>query len=331
MKKAVMTWIVVAALSLSLAGCGKARAPQSETPGAETQAAPSGAAEPTAEPGRQDGERFEAVIILEGMEETVRYEHIRNDAIGIEIDYDYESFVRRSESGRECFLSVWDDPGHPENYLELTYSAEDADTVAASVRASLSQEYDLIEESRLLERAGSCLRIEASELKGTGRMADQLQVVYLIPAADGCRVAAAHYSVESAEGFGRRFSYMLNTLSVLGRNGEQRLSGTWQTASMAYEDGGTLSPEYYVRFTDSDIHYGHIRDGQFVLDHSDRISRFEETAAGGFLVQAESSNGVRYSYRTCESDGNILEYYETWNEADFPEMYRGGASLSRSG
>ncbi|MBO6040416.1 MAG: hypothetical protein J6P58_04330 [Oscillospiraceae bacterium] len=220
MKKAVMALTMIAVLVLSLAGCGKARAPQSETPADKAQAALSEAAEAAAGSGRQDGERFETVIVIEGMEETVRYEHIRNDTVGVEMDYDYESFVRHSESDRERFLSIWDDPNHPENFLELTYSAENADTAAASVRAALSEEYDLLESTRVLDRAGSCIRIEASELKGTGRMADQLQVVYLIPASDGCRVAAAHFSVESAEGFGRRFSYMLNTLSVLDRNGK---------------------------------------------------------------------------------------------------------------
>ena len=151
------------------------------------------------------------------MEETVRYEHVRNDTLGFEMDYDYESFIRRSEADRESFLSIYDDKNNPENYLELTYRAEDADTVAASVRALLSQEYDLLESERVLERAGSCIRIEASELKGTGRMADLLQVVYIIPASDGCRVATEHFSIESAEGFGRRFSYMLDTLAVIDR------------------------------------------------------------------------------------------------------------------
>ena len=60
--------------------------------------------------GRQDSERFEEIILLEGMEEKVRYEHIRNDTVGIEMDYDYESFARQSEEGRERFVSVWDDP-----------------------------------------------------------------------------------------------------------------------------------------------------------------------------------------------------------------------------
>ena len=72
------------------------------------------AAEPAVQPeaetvtGRQDGERFESVIILEGMEETVKYEHVRNSAIGFEMDYDYESLVRCSEADRECFVSVYD-------------------------------------------------------------------------------------------------------------------------------------------------------------------------------------------------------------------------------
>ncbi len=168
-----------------------------------------------AETGRQDGERFETVIILEGMEETVRYEHVRSEALGFEMDYDYENLVRRSEAERECFISVWDDAQNPENYLEITYVAEDAGTAAASVRERLSADYDLLESERELERAGSCLRIEASELKGTGRMADQLQAVYVIPADEGCIVAAAHYAIEAAEGFGRRFNYLLNTLSVI--------------------------------------------------------------------------------------------------------------------
>ena len=85
------------------------------------------------------------------------------------------------------------------------------------MRAALSQEYELLEHVRTLDRAGACIRIEASEQKGTGRMAEQLQVVYLIPAPDGCRIATAHYAIEAAEGFGRRFSYLLNTLAVIER------------------------------------------------------------------------------------------------------------------
>ena len=426
-----------------LGGCGK-KSKAAETPAPAAASAPVETAVPagtpapaatpapvetpapaeTAAPVRQDGERFETVIILEGMEETVRYEHIRNEALGIEMDYDYESFVRRSEPDRECFVSVWDQPAAPENYLEVTRSTVDAETVAASVRALLSQEYDLLESTRELDLAGSALRIEASEIKGSGRMADQLQAVYIIPASDGCRVATAHYAIEAAEGFGRRFAYLMNTLAVIDGNGgnaitdEQALAavrrwcclnnpdlqsivdageypayweiessgdeqvvvlyraytgalvryyidrasgdahvtefvpgitpeemptderfnageylspltGTWQTASMAYEADGSMAPEYHVRFTETDVLYGHMKDGAFVFDHADPIFSFEETAAGGWRVQARAANSVYYSYQTSESVDGVLEYYETWNADDFPAMYRGGASLSR--
>lgn len=107
------------------------------------------------------------------------------------------------------------------------------------------------------------------------------------------------------------------------------IPGTWQTASMGYADDGSMQPEYYVRFSDSDILYGHLKNGQFVLDHSDKIVALEETPTGGFRVQAQASNGAQYTFRTCESDDMILEYYETWREEEFAEMYRGGASLSR--
>ena len=285
--------------------------------------------------GRQNGERFEDVIILEGMEETVKYEHVRNDTIGFEMDYDYESFVRRSDANRECFISIYDNADKPENYLEVTAYTENADAVAVFFTDTLSQTYELLKGARTLDRAGDCIWIEASELKGSNRMADQLQVVYIIPASDGCRVAVEHFSVESAEGFGRRFNYMLNTLAVIDRTGNptdtaRSITGTWQTASMAYEADGTMYPEYYVRFTDSEILYGHMKNGNFISDHSDKIIRRETTASDGLKVQAEASNGVQYTYQTSASDREILEYYETWNEDDFPEMYRGGASLSRS-
>ena len=167
---------------------------------------------------RQDGERFEAVIILEGMEETVRYEHIRNDALGFEMDYDYESLVRRSEGDRERFVSVWDDPAHPENYLEVTFVAEDAETAAAAIAGELSKTYEIgRNDSFMLGRAGRCISISASADVGGLTMPDQLQTVYIIPADDGCRIATEHYSIEAAEGFGRRFRYMMDSFAVLAR------------------------------------------------------------------------------------------------------------------
>ena len=106
------------------------------------------------------------------------------------------------------------------------------------------------------------------------------------------------------------------------------ISGTWQTASIGYIDGDDMQPDYYVEFTDTEINYGHMKDGEFALDHSDKISLLEKRE-GGYRIQAESANGIKYTYQTSEEDENVLEYYETWNEEEFSEMYRGGASLSR--
>ena len=194
-------------LALLLCGCGK----KENVPTAET------AAPVETSPLRQDGERFEDVIILEGMEEPVKYEHIRNAALGFEIDYDYESFTRDREAERERFISVYDDPQRPENYLEISCSTEDAETAAASVIETLSQEYEITREDYSLEKAGSCIRIDASEAKGGGWMPEHLQQVYIIPAPDGCRIAAEHYAIEASEGFGRRFSYIMHSFSVIPR------------------------------------------------------------------------------------------------------------------
>ena len=102
----------------------------------------------------------------------------------------------------------------------------------------------------------------------------------------------------------------------------------WQTASIGYEYEGELQPEYYVQFTDKEIIYGHMSGNEFVYDHSDKIGLIEKTS-NGYRVQAESQNGIKYTYQTGESDKEVLEYFETWNEEEFPDMYRGGASLSK--
>ena len=228
MKKTLFTVLLSLALALSLTACGKTPAAGSEVPATEPQtaeAAPENA-EPeetaasaeTATPapsGRQDGERFEGVIVIEGMEETVPYEHIRNEALGFEMDYDYESFSRKSEADRECFVSVWDDPANPENYLELKYDTGNAELVADVLSEALSRDYDLIVDHRELDGVGECIRIEASVIKGTNRMADHLQTVYVIPAPDGCRIATIHCFTVESEGFSKRFTYMLNTLTLL--------------------------------------------------------------------------------------------------------------------
>ena len=233
MKRVLLLCISVAALLL--AGCGMLNKTPEAAP-RETAAVLTPAPEtaqptpepivptPTPDPVRQDGERFDAVIMLEGMEETVHYEHIVNTALGFEMDYDYESFVRQREADRETFISVYDKPDDPENFLEITALPQNADAVAAFVSETLSREFDLTNVTRTLAHAGECVRIEASVIKGTNRMAPQLQAVYIIPSGDGCLLATTHAAIEASEGFWRRFDYMLNTLSLLARDESQALT-----------------------------------------------------------------------------------------------------------
>ena len=107
------------------------------------------------------------------------------------------------------------------------------------------------------------------------------------------------------------------------------ITGTWVTSSVGYEYYGTSQPEYYVQFTGSEIIYGHMNGEVFEQDHADKICSIEEIAAGKYVVQAETSGGSRYTYRTSEDNNDILNYYKTWNEEEFPKKYRGGASLTR--
>ena len=231
MKQKKLTAIIAAlVLTTAFGGCSRRNAASEPTEPVlnadpVSAAEPAGKSESEVEVERQDGERFEDVIVIEGMEETVRYEHIRNDALGFGMDYDYERFQRRSGPDRECFVSVWDEPENPENYLEVRYSPRDAETVAAAVSEALSRDYEINrDDSFPLERAGSCIRIDASAEPGGLRMPDQLQMVYIIPAADGCRVAVAHYYIVGSEGFGRRFHCFMDTFSVLAGQGEKRIS-----------------------------------------------------------------------------------------------------------
>ena len=162
--------------------------------------------------GMKDGDRFDDVIILEGMEETVHYEHVINESIGLEMDYDYESFVRYSEPERECFISIYDDAQKPENYLEIVHSNETAESVADTIAEDLSKEYDITRTDMELDHAGSCIKISASEDKNTHGTADMIYVVYIIPREDGCLIAKESMYFEASEGFGRRFNYMVNTI-----------------------------------------------------------------------------------------------------------------------
>ena len=236
MKRKSFALLLSLTLALSLAGCAFSRpvpsaAPTAEPAGSAEDPAGSALADVVLETGRQNGERFESVIQLEGMEETVQYEHVVSKAAGFEMDYEYEDLLRRSEADREIFLSAWDDPAQPVNYLEVRYDTGNAELVASALNAGLSASYETTLEETDLDRAGRCLCIDASQVKGGG-LASQMQRVYIIPASDGCRIATAHYSLEAAEGFGHRFHSMLHTLSVIERSAPDTLSNEQALAAI---------------------------------------------------------------------------------------------------
>ena len=308
MKRRILASILSAALLLLLAGCGVAPAATGNTPTPQTQVTPetpnptpdestdepSVTTAPVIDTGRQDGERFESVINMEGMEETVRYEHVVNRTAGFEMDYDYESFLRQSEGDRERFLSIWDDPENPENYLEVKYDTGNAELVAEVISSALSDEYDVFSEYRELDFAGRCIYLEASALKGTNQMAEQLQSIYVIPASDGCRVATAHYSIESAEGFGRRFANMVNTLSVLDRDGDGLL--TDEQALTAVRQYGVLGSPELERFAES---------GEYQVSWEVVDSNEEQIVV---LLRSYTGAEVRYYIDRASGEAYVTEF-----------------------
>lgn len=198
---AISAALVLALLTVTaLTGCG----------GEEPAAVSSEPSEVVSDTGRQDGERFESVIILEGMEETIRCEHVRNEKMGFELDFDFDLLERNGEAS---FVSRFDDLEKPENYLELAISeGGNAKTVAASVKKSLKKAFKTVKsESYTLEQAGECTRLSASDAK----KGNALQTVYVIPTNDNCLIVTVHCTMESAEGYGARFDAMVNTISVL--------------------------------------------------------------------------------------------------------------------
>lgn len=235
MKKKAVCKLITAIATVSLmmtmlGGCGEDKNGQessnsglsSETIGSIEADKSSDSGEKTdARSGRQDGERFEGTILSEGVEETVKYEHAISESVGFEMDFDYESFMRVKGSDRERFVSVYDAGNDPMNYLDVSYSSKSADDAVAFLVEKLSASYEVVKDSWALAGAGSCTRIEATTSKNGS---NDLQTLYVIPAADGCRIAAAHFTLESAEGFGRRMADLVNTLTVIAKKGQAKLT-----------------------------------------------------------------------------------------------------------
>ena len=321
--KRIVSFALIAALSLALCACGGVSAQQGETtqvqPAAEGQiqpvedAQPEEAQAPTGS-GRQDGERFESTIILEGMEETVSYEHIVNSSLGIAMDYDYNNFLRQSDGTRERFISVWDDPAAPENYMDVTASSQDAETATAAIVEQLSQDFDITRQTVELDYAGECTWIEASVIKGTNNMSLDLTWVYIIPAPDGCRIATLHAFAAESEGFSRRFAYMLSSLEVLARSGAEGLTDEQALAAIrsycmqkdpsleGIVNGGEY--EVYWEIADSDAQ-------QIVVlyrSYSAALIRYYIDRATGETTVTELVPGIIDEEQQTEETLNVWDY-----------------------
>ena len=362
-KHTVALVLAILLLMTALGGCGKRpAAPEASAPAASTEpvvepapAAPAASTEPAgpaeaaeapaaqSQTGRQNGERFEDVIILEGMEEPVRYEHIRNDALGFEMDYDYENFVRHSEQDREVFVSCWDDADNPENYLEVSHSPLNAEAAAASIIETLSNEYEVRRDDAFpLERAGSCIRIYADEVKGGGYMPEHLQTVYVIPAGDGCRIAAEHMYIVASEGFGRRFRYMMDTFSVVaaqtsGGEKQQSASGSFtgvQGTEFVVPDGFVQlderpnigyqytfrHPDYEIRIAVNEIAPGYIPEGAYETDYNIASKNPDVTyfnhGENWFVQSGYNNNGEEIFYaKECLTDRGLKTFWITYPTA----------------
>jgi len=210
-----MALVLVLLPMAMLSGCGRTDTTPA-TPAPTAQAAPSETPQPAA-PSRQDGERFETTVIVEGMEETVSYEHIRNEALGFEMDYDYEILERRTEPDREVFLALGEDPEDPWNYFEIRRTAGDADSVTTGLSTNFSGGYETVSAAPFtLDGVGACTRIDVSGAKDGKAPAGSLLTVYVIPANGSCLVALVRCTFESAGGFGVRANAILNTLTLIG-------------------------------------------------------------------------------------------------------------------
>ena len=316
-KQALALVLSLLLLITALSACGSKKT-ESEPADSASPAESAEVPEAAADPGREAGERFEAVITIEGMEETIQLEHIRNESAGFEMDFDYESFVRFSDSDRECFVSVYDDPNDPQNYLEVAYCAENAEAVEAAVSAALSKDYAITRETLALDGAGSCVRIDASAAKDGSGTTDVLMDVYIIPAADGCRVATARHIAEGSDGFGIRLAYLVNTLTLMDARGErsmtdeQALTAVRRYCYISNPDlEGIVNDEEYTTFWEiaSDS------EDQIVVlfrSYTGAEVRYYIDPVSGDTYVTEFVSGITPDEQRTDESINMWEYLDWW-------------------
>ncbi len=107
------------------------------------------------------------------------------------------------------------------------------------------------------------------------------------------------------------------------------LKGTWATNSIG-EFGGEMQPQFYVMFTKNYIKYGHASNGEFRLDHKDKIIKVEKVKKkkNCYRIKAKSSTGSKYMFQTISK--KQVEYYGTWKKSKMIDTYSGSASLTKT-
>ena len=169
--------------------------------------------------GLKDGDRFQGTIMIEGMEEQVNYEHVIDKKIGVELDYEYEYLAKSSENDTLVFTSVYDDAENPRNYLEISFSPETDISLIEAYSPELAKDYEEVTATDFQNASSTDVptQLDAFVSKGEAEPADSLQRIYIIPVDGGCIVGVAHFTVESAEGFGNRFGTIMRSLVVTDR------------------------------------------------------------------------------------------------------------------
>ena len=296
MKQCMKLLALVLSLTLLLAaaaGCAKGK---EEPQPAETESPveTAEAAEETPAIERQHGERFEDVIMIEGMEETIKLEHFVNETAGLAMDYDYESFVCRASSDRLQIVSAYDDPETPENYIEVSYCPDDAETVADAIEKVLSADYAVSRDTAVLKSGVECIHMDASATPDSAYTADVLQAVYVIPADDGCRVAHLRYLPEGSDGFGRRLSYLASTVTVMDPQGERAMSDEQACAAI----------ERYCCLSNPDLK-GIVESGEYPV--SWKITEYSEEQIV-ILFHSYTGADVRYYIDPVSGETYVTEF-----------------------
>ena len=105
------------------------------------------------------------------------------------------------------------------------------------------------------------------------------------------------------------------------------LKGTWATNSFG-EWGGDFQPQYYIIFTKKYVKYGHASNGEFVLDHKDKIIKVEKVKKNCYRIKVKNSKGYKYMFKNRGK--KCVDYYGTWKKSKMKDTYSGGASLTRA-